>query len=145
MAESTYEGRNNKINGGKNMVTKNTVTAEDMKKLPKIVAVDFDGTLVEEAYPQIGKPKKDTFELCKKLKEKGIRIILWTCRDGKQLKEAVTYCKFMGLEFDAVNTNISEIHTMFNNDTRKVYADIYLDDKSLHISGLQQCLNLLEE
>lgn len=107
------------------------VTKTDMTTLPKIVAVDFDGTLVEDKYPLIGKPNKTMFDICKALKKFGVHLILWTCRDGTQLLDAVAFCEQNGLYFDAVNSNIPETIHMFNNDTRKVYADLYIDDKSI--------------
>lgn len=109
------------------------MTKDKMEKLPKIVAVDFDGTLVSDQYPEIGDKNKEMFQICQALKDAGIKLILWTCRDNnseeKQLDKAVEYCKANGLEFDAVNQNIPETIELFNNDTRKVYADLYIDDK----------------
>lgn len=99
--------------------------------LPKIVAIDFDGTLVEDRFPDIGAPIKSMFSLVKALQASNIRVILWTCRDGQNLANAVAYCKSYGVTFDAVNTNIPEVINMYNNDTRKVFADLYIDDKSI--------------
>lgn len=110
----------------------------DMNKLPKIVAVDFDGTLVEDRFPEIGKPFTEMFDICTALKRCGVKIILWTSRDNdtaaRNLDAAVEFCRSTGLEFDAVNQNIPEVIAMFRNDTRKVYADIYIDDKSIPCS-----------
>ena len=102
----------------------------DMIKLPKIAAIDFDGTLVEDKFPEIGKPNQPMIDYCKSLKKDGTKIILWTCRNGEKLTEAVEFCKQQGLVFDAVNENLPEVQTMFNGDTRKVYADKYIDDKN---------------
>lgn len=111
------------------------VTKEQMKQLPKIVAVDFDGTLVTDKYPDIGVPNFEMFEVCKQLQSMGVKIILWTSRDNEdedcRLNQAVKFCRNRGLEFDAVNENIAEIKTLFGNDTRKVYADLYIDDKAI--------------
>lgn len=111
------------------------VDKEQMKSLPKIVAVDFDGTLVSNEYPKIGNKNHRTFDDIKLFKLMGYKIILWTCRandsQGNTLDEAVAYCKSQGLEFDAVNQNIPEVIEMFGSDTRKVYADIYIDDKAV--------------
>lgn len=105
------------------------------KDLPKIVAVDFDGTLVEDKFPEIGNPIEPMFDYCKKLKNSGVKLILWTSRDNdsedRNLDRAVEFCKNMGLEFDAVNENLEELKSMFHNDTRKVYADLYIDDKAI--------------
>ena len=97
-----------------------------------IIAVDFDGTLCTERFPEIGEPIVPMIENVKKLKAMGYRIILWTCRQGKVLDEAVEWCTKHGLEFDAVNDNIPEIKREWKANVRKVYCDLYIDDKSLH-------------
>ena len=111
------------------------MTRERMNELPKIVAIDFDGTLVEDQFPEIGEPIKVMFRLCKQLKAMGVKLILWTSRDNdspeRNLDAAVDFCADQGLTFDAVNRNIPEVIAMFHNDTRKVYADLYLDDKAV--------------
>lgn len=110
------------------------MTKELMLELPKIVAVDFDGTLVKDSFPEIGEPIKGMFRLCKSLKDAGVKLILWTSRDNdspqRNLDAAVDFCEKQGLTFDAVNRNIPEVISLFHNDTRKVHADLYLDDKS---------------
>lgn len=108
------------------------VQKDEMNRLPKIVAIDFDGTLVKDMFPLIGEPNKQMFDFCKQLQMNGIKLILWTSRDGLNLDDAVAYCKEgFGLVFDAVNENIKETQELFNNDTRKVYADLYIDDKAI--------------
>lgn len=110
----------------------------DMSKLPYIIAVDFDGTLCEDAYPEIGKPKQDIIQVIKQCKEEGCKIILWTCRNREQLIHAVDWCMEQGLEFDAVNRNIPEVQELFEGDTRKVYANLYLDDKNVLLKEVIQ-------
>jgi hypothetical protein len=111
---------------------------EQMSKLPKILAVDFDGTLVEDKFPDIGRPQWSVVESVKKAQKEGWKLVLWTCRDNDNgtLESAVVFSKeVLGLEFDAVNCNIPEVQDLFNNDTRKVYANLYLDDKNLVLDG----------
>ena len=72
------------------------------------IAVDFDGTIVEHEYPEIGKEKLFAFQTLKELEKMGARIILWTFRSGKELDDAVEYCMKNGLEFYAVNKNYPE-------------------------------------
>ena len=92
-----------------------------------IVAVDFDGTLsLDSQYPNIGRFNTCLYEALMKLKGIGWSIVLWTCREGKELKEAVEWCKMNGLEFDAINENPS--HVSFKS--RKVVADLYVDDRA---------------
>ena len=92
-----------------------------------IVAVDFDGTLSLDAqYPNIGRFNTPLYEALMKLKGIGWSIVLWTCREGKELKEAVEWCANNGLEFDAINENPPEVPFK----SRKVVADMYIDDRA---------------
>lgn len=96
----------------------------------KTIAVDFDGTIVEDKYPGIGKPLLFAFETLKMLQTDGHRLILWTYRTGKALDEAVEFCKKHGIEFYAVNKNFAE--EIFNENTpRKLNADIFIDDRNV--------------
>ena len=95
-----------------------------------IIAVDFDGTIVEHAYPDIGKPIPFAFAVLKKLQQEERHIlILWTVREGDLLQEAVDFCSKNGLEFYAVNKNYPEEEA--ENTPRKILADIYIDDKNI--------------
>lgn len=98
--------------------------------MSEIIAVDFDGTIVEHAYPQIGKPKLFAFETLKELQKQGYRLILWTYRAGKELDEAVEFCRNNGVEFYAVNKNYPE-EEFDSSISRKINADIYIDDRNL--------------
>lgn len=110
----------------------NKVSKSDMSRaLPYIIAVDFDGTLVNDEFPEIGKMRKQVWRRLQLARNKGAKIILWTSRDHNNLQAAVDFCRANGLEFDAVNENIKEVQQLFNNDTRKVYADEYWDDKAI--------------
>lgn len=94
------------------------------------IAVDFDGTIVEHRYPDIGKEIPFATDTLKKLQEKGCQLVLWTYRSGKELEEAVEFCRKAGLEFYAVNKNYPE-EVYDDNISRKVDADIFIDDKNL--------------
>lgn len=95
-----------------------------------ILAIDFDGTIVEDAYPKIGKPKLFAFETLKRLQKDGHRLILWTYRSDIALEEAVAFCKQKGLEFYAVNRSFPE--EQFNySKSRKIHADIFIDDRNI--------------
>lgn len=98
----------------------------------KIIAVDFDGTLCENDWPNIGRPITAVIDWIKERKREGSKIILWTCREGKKLTEAVNWCWRHDLIFDAVNQNVPEIIESFGMDCRKIYADIYIDDLSFN-------------
>ena len=101
-----------------------------MGEYKRIYAVDFDGTLAETKFPEIIAPIEDMFETCQTIKENGDILILWTCRCGKDLEEAVQFCKEHGLEFDYINENVPENVEKFGNDSRKIFAHEYIDDKS---------------
>lgn len=104
----------------------------------KVYAVDFDGTLCTNAYPKIGQPKYKLIDYIKTLKAQGNKIILWTCRSGKLLEEAVSWCEEQGLVFDAVNENLPESIEKYGNDSRKISADKYIDDKSIDIAEIEK-------
>ena len=95
-----------------------------------IIAVDFDGVLVEDEYPGIGHAIAENIKFVKELKKQGNKIILWTCRSGKQLDDACLFCYRHGIKFDAINSNLPETIEKYGNDSRKITADIYLDDKA---------------
>lgn len=100
------------------------------RKPPEIIAVDFDGTLCENKWPEIGKPNHEILRYINYRKHEGAKLILWSCRSDKQLKEAVDWCKKFGIKFDAINENLPESVEHFGEDTRKIYATEYIDDKS---------------
>lgn len=100
-------------------------------KSNKKLAIDFDGTIVEDAYPGIGKPKIFAFETLKKLQSEGYRLILWTYRHGKSLDEAVEFCKKNGIEFYAVNSSFEGEFFNPEEASRKIDADLFIDDRNL--------------
>lgn len=97
-----------------------------------IIAVDFDGTITKESkWPELGEPNMPLINELIRRRNNGDKLILWTCRDGDLLNAAINFCKAFGLEFDAVNDHLPEMKEKFGNDTRKVYADLYVDDKAV--------------
>lgn len=96
----------------------------------KIIAVDFDGTLCTNEWPDIGKPNNRIIDYVKYQKSKGAKLILWTCRSGYDLDVAVRWCERMGITFDAVNENLQETILAFGGDTRKIFAHEYIDDRN---------------
>jgi len=95
-----------------------------------IIAIDFDGTIVEHKYPLIGRIRPFAFETLKALQSKKHQLILWSHRSGEELEAAVTFCSKHGLEFYAVNKNYPE-EEWNENDSRKILADLYIDDRNL--------------
>lgn len=94
------------------------------------IAVDFDGTIVEHRYPEIGDEMLFAFETLKALQKKGNKLILWTFRAGKYLEDAVEYCKENGIEFYAVNKSYPE-EVLDDSISRKINADIFIDDRNV--------------
>ena len=99
-----------------------------------VIAVDFDGTIVEHAYPRIGKEIPFAIATLKRLQAERHILILWTVREGKLLEEAVEFCRRRGLEFYAVNRNYPEESDEAIVRFRKINADFFIDD--LNVGGL---------
>lgn len=99
-------------------------------------AVDFDGTLCRNAWPGIGEPYYEMLNWIKELRKNGHKIILWTCREGMPLVDALVWCADHGLFFDAVNDNLEEHKRQFQGNSRKILADYYVDDKAIYASAL---------
>lgn len=93
-----------------------------------IYAIDFDGTIVSNKYPEIGELNQEAYDFIKTLKERGDKWILYTMREGKDLKKAYLFLKKLGIEPDAVNDNLPELKKAFLNNPRKIFANVYIDD-----------------
>ena len=105
------------------------------------IAVDFDGTIVEYKYPDIGKEKPFAIQTLRTLQREGNKIILFTSREGELLDDAVAFCHERGLDFFAVNSN-QPANALFTRQTSKVIADVYIDDKNL--GGLPEWPDIYE-
>ena len=110
------------------MIDANNYNEKDM--FPPILAVDFDGTLVENKFPEIGEIRETMWQAVRAYQSAGWRIILWTCRTDEMLQAAVDFCAEHGLVPDEVNRNIPEVIAVYGGDTRKVFADMYIDDRN---------------
>ena len=97
-----------------------------------IIAIDFDGTIVENRYPEIGSERPFAIETLKLLQQDHHRLVLWTCREGQLLEDALSWCRDRGVEFYAANRDYPE-ETTDNNPhfTRKLKADLFIDDRNL--------------
>ena len=107
----------------------------------RIIAVDFDGCLCVNAWPEIGEAKQDVIDALLLRQEKGAKVILWTCRVGERLAAAVQWCADHGITFDAVNANLPVNIAAFGNDCRKIYADEYWDDKAVPMISAAEMIN----
>lgn len=96
-----------------------------------IIAVDFDGTLCRDAYPSIGEPMPGAIKGMQDLKAQGHYLIIWTCRTGDRLRDAVNWLLEQGIPFDRVNDHSAANIALYGAGGNKVYADVYIDDKAL--------------
>lgn len=115
--------------------------------MPKyeFVAVDFDGTLCADTFPEVGEPKALVIDYVKRLAAEGSKIILYTSRENGTrplLNEAVAFCKAQGIPLYAVNENPGNPHAakigLKPSDGRKVYADLYIDDKAINPAKIER-------
>lgn len=97
-----------------------------------IIAVDFDGTIVEHRYPEIGREIPFATETLRMLIKEHHKLILWSVREGQLLEDAVNWCRERGVEFYAVNRDYPE-ETLDNNNhfSRKIKADFFIDDRNI--------------
>lgn len=96
-----------------------------------IIAIDFDGTIVTHEYPKIGKELPFAIDSLKRLQQNPeYQLILWSVRQGKELEEAVEFCRERGLEFYAVNSNYPE-ESAEHSEPRKLKVDLFIDDRNL--------------
>ena len=125
-----YASRSNKIWGRQPRSV--PINEVKIQKIPMIIAVDFDGTIVEHKYPSIGKEIPFAIETLKRLQADRHKLILWSVREGRLLDEAVAFCRERGLEFYAVNRDYPEEEKENNRHfSRKLKADLFIDDRNL--------------
>lgn len=110
---------------------------------PKILAIDFDGTIVENAYPNVGTLKPNAKTVINKLKQEGFKIIINTCRSGIFEGRVYEFLEEQGIEYDYINSNLPTQIEYFKQDCRKISADIYIDDKNL--GGVPEDWNVIYE
>ena len=111
----------------------------------KAIAIDFDGCLCTNAYPEIGEPNWPVIRRALAEQKAGTGLILWTCREGNLLQEAVTACEGWDLAFDAVNESLPDWIEEFGTRPRKVGASEYWDDKAVQMPLLPNAPLTLEE
>jgi hypothetical protein len=102
----------------------------------KTIAVDFDGTLCNDNYPGIGPPKQHIIDKLLYEQLNGAKIILWTCREGQLLVDAVKWCYDQGIVFDSINESLPEEIGRWGNMPRKVGATEYWDDRAINVKDI---------
>lgn len=115
--------------------TDETVEKESERTLQKAIAIDFDGCLCANAYPDIGAPNWEIIVAAAAEQIAGAGLILWTCREGELLENAPEACARWGLHFDAVNDSLPSWKKFYGNETRKVGATEYWDDKAYRVQN----------
>lgn len=100
------------------------------REIIMVIAVDFDGTIVKHRYPAIGEEIPFAVQTLRMLQQDGHRLILWTVREREELEDAVRWCRAKGLEFYAVNSDFPEEQEGHSNYSRKLKADLFIDDRS---------------
>lgn len=102
-----------------------------------VIAVDFDGTIVEHKYPKIGEEIPFATETLRMLIKEKHKLILWSVREGQLLQDAIDWCRERGVEFYAVNKDYPEEKVEYNNHfSRKIKADMFIDDRN--VGGLPE-------
>lgn len=109
----------------------------DINKFYPIIAVDCDRTLHDEYYPLLGNPNRPLIKWLLWQQSRGAKIVLWTCREGKELAQAIRFFDGYNLVFDAINQNVPEIGYY----SRKPVADLYIDDNCVNTADLMQMIN----
>lgn len=133
-----------KINDETKSYEENDMKYENFNHEERVYAIDFDNTIAYTKFPKIIKPLPYAMEVLQILtKDPCSTLILWTCREKEDLKEALDFCKIYGIEFDYVNENCKRNLDLYDYDCRKVSADVYIDDHSYQ--GIEGVEKLWEE
>lgn len=120
------------------------VSAKLDKPTKLVFAIDFDGCIVSNEWPAIGEPKQHMVDFMRRIKELGHTIIIWTCREGESLREALEFLDAHQIPYDYANENCPERIKQFGNDCRKIGADFYIDDRMIGADDTTGLFALLE-
>lgn len=112
-----------------------------MKRL--VLGIDFDGTIVEENFPEIGAIKPKTVQLMKDAGEKGHLVIVWTARSGSALNEAIQFLFKNEIPFDYINENPEDPYAIRGEQGRKIFCDYYLDDRAVHVDDIDKIIGVI--
>lgn len=133
-----------KINDETKSYEENDMKYENFNHEERVYAIDFDNTIAYTEFPKIIKPLPYAIEVLQILtKDPYSTLILWTCREKEDLKEALDFCEIYGIKFDYVNENCKRNLDLYDYDCRKVSADVYIDDHSYQ--GIEGVEKLWEE
>lgn len=110
----------------------NNGPALDIEDRVKVIAIDFDGTLFKTKWPEILEPNREVVDRALQEQRNGAKLVLWTCREGNLLKDALLACAKEGLSFDAVNDSVQEWKHAWGTSPRKIGATEYWDDRAVN-------------
>lgn len=118
-----------------------------MNNFKAIIAVDFDGTIVEVAYPDIGIIREKAVEYINKLYDEGYGIVINTCRSGEYEQNCINFLKENKIKYHHINENFPHLIELYNMDCRKISADCYIDDKCLmwNIPSWEEKYNIIKK
>ena len=100
-----------------------------MKKL--ILAIDFDGTIATDSFPEVGTLREDADVIIRKLYEDGHDIIINTCRTGKYEGLAEYFLVDNNIPYHFINSNLPRVIDTYKQDCRKISADFYIDNRNI--------------
>jgi hypothetical protein len=103
-----------------------------------VLGIDFDGTIVEEGFPKIGKIKPNTVELMKKAYELGHLVIVWTARSGEYEQDAVNFLNENNIPYHYINCNPEDPFAIKGEQGRKIFCHYYLDDRAVHVDDIDE-------
>ena len=117
----------------------------DYSEIPFIAAVDFDGVIAQyEGYQGDSNylpPKEGSKEAIDILRAHGIKVIIWTCRNNEAaLRE---YLDKYGIGYDAINADVHPQITSPDQISRKVLADVYVDDRGIRFTDWNSAVELI--
>lgn len=107
------------------------------------LSIDFDGTIVEEGFPEIGKIKPRTVELMKQAKEQGHIIIVWTARSDIHLEKAREFLIKNEIPYHFINENPEDEYAKKGIQGRKLFSHVYLDDRAVHVDDIEDVFHML--
>lgn len=115
---------------------------DELKRKYRVIGVDFDGILSFGKWPSVGLANDTLIDFLIRQKKKGDKLILWTCTEGKELENAVLWCRNEGLIFDAINKNLPDVIEFYGNNSRKITCDCYLDDREISVTDFRKIGNI---
>jgi hypothetical protein len=110
-----------------------------------ILGVDFDGTIVEEAFPKIGKIKQKTVDLMRVAYNAGHLIVVWTARSNGADELARQFLIENDIPFHFLNENPEDPYAKLGIQGRKIFCHYYIDDRAVHVDDIDKLFPIVGE